>query len=138
MGRVLNSLPTASPTPLPNPMQTAVETLASRPEITQAAQDTGSLCLAGCKAASFILCVIMPPGVANTVSGGRMLAMYVPDAGEVERLGIAGIGAVVSCVLFWVVRYLFKKYDDSKTSQIQRLEKENDRLAGELNKGRRK
>jgi len=119
-------------------MQTAVETLASRPEITQAVQDTGNLCLAGCKAVSFILCVIMPPGVANTVSGGRMLAMYIPDAGEVERLGIAGIGAVVSCVLFWVVRYLFKKYDDSKTSQIQRLEKENDRLAGELNKERRK
>ena len=108
------------------------------PIFAESSHEAGTWCAAGFKGAILLLCAILPPGMVDAFSGGRLMAMVVPEAGDAERLGITGICALVACVLFWVAWKFFDRILAAKDDHIRRLELENDRLAKELNKERRK
>ncbi len=99
--------------------------------------ELGTLAATGFKFVLALLCAAVPAGTVDLVTGGRVTALALPEAGDAERYGIAGICLVGTVAMAFVCRYLYRVAVKAKDQHIQYLEDEVKRLQSELRKERK-
>lgn len=82
-----------------------------------------------------IFCAILPPGIVNTVTGGRLLAQAFPDLNGLERFGLAGFGMAAAWFFLKLALASHAKAisdKDTELARLQRVAEEKDKRIREL------
>ena len=99
--------------------------------------DAGAWAATGFKFFMALLCAAVPAGTVDIVTGGRVTALALPEAGDAERYGIAGICLVGTVAMAFVCRFLYRVAVKAKDQHISYLEDEVKRLQAELRRERK-
>jgi hypothetical protein len=84
------------------------------------------------KLSATVFAAILPPGIINTVTGGRFLAQAFPDLNGLERFGLAGLGLAAAWFFLNLMLKSHNKALADKDAELTRLqqvvEKKDDRI----------
>jgi hypothetical protein len=75
------------------------------------------------KFSASVFCAIVPPGIVNTATGGRLLAQAFPDLNGLERFGLAGIGLAAAWFFLKLALTSHAKALSDKDAELLRLQR---------------